>query len=248
MLYKSLQHTLSLLSSPCLHVPVAKSLLLTIRVPFTASVLNSSCPCWLVTELPFSTKFRVRVTLRLMVNRPVCHGVKSHLGPKTRFLLLSDSCRFVEVGPLSDERMGLWFRIAAVSSQHSHPQARVPRDPWPYFVSDSILPEQGGPGPRIYIPQEESGPIITTSNGFHFRRFLWLMQSESSVTLRLVVYCQSVRLDTKPFEANNQMFFFCNWTLAITVLVKRLLWRGDGFLLWIHLAFAKCTHCTYSML
>jgi hypothetical protein len=42
--------------------------------------------------------------LRPTVNRPVCIGVKPHLGPKTRFLLLSDSCGFVDVGRLSDER------------------------------------------------------------------------------------------------------------------------------------------------
>jgi hypothetical protein len=29
--------------------------------------------------------------------RPVCLGVKPHLGSKTRFLLLSDSCGFVDV-------------------------------------------------------------------------------------------------------------------------------------------------------
>jgi hypothetical protein len=33
-----------------------------------------------------------------MASRPACLGVKPHLGPKTRFLLLSDSCGFVDVG------------------------------------------------------------------------------------------------------------------------------------------------------
>jgi hypothetical protein len=31
-------------------------------------------------------------------SQPVYLGVKSHVGPKTRFLLLSDSCRFIDVG------------------------------------------------------------------------------------------------------------------------------------------------------
>jgi hypothetical protein len=39
-----------------------------------------------------------QVTLRPTVNRPVSPGVKPRLGPKTRFLLLSDSCGFVDVG------------------------------------------------------------------------------------------------------------------------------------------------------
>jgi hypothetical protein len=38
---------------------------------------------------------------------------------------------------------------------------RVPRDSWPYFtVSDSRLPQPGGPGLHIYIPQEQRGPDI----------------------------------------------------------------------------------------
>jgi hypothetical protein len=36
--------------------------------------------------------------LRSTVTRPVCLGVKPHLEPKNRFLLLSDSCWFVDVG------------------------------------------------------------------------------------------------------------------------------------------------------
>jgi hypothetical protein len=44
--------------------------------------------------------------------RSVCQYVLvlgTHLGPKTRFLLLSDSCGFVYVGALSDERAGLTY-------------------------------------------------------------------------------------------------------------------------------------------
>jgi hypothetical protein len=49
--------------------------------------------------------------------------------------------------------MGLSFTIAAGLRQRSHSRVRVPRVSWPYFtVSDSRLPQPGGPGPRIYIP------------------------------------------------------------------------------------------------
>jgi hypothetical protein len=40
---------------------------------------------------------QVKVMLRPTVSWPVCLGVKPHLGPKTRFLLLSDSWQFVHV-------------------------------------------------------------------------------------------------------------------------------------------------------
>jgi hypothetical protein len=56
-----------------------------------------------------------------------------------------------------------WFR------QRSHSQVRLPRDSWPQFtVSNSRLPQPGGPGPRIYIPQEQGGPIIPQALGSLF--------------------------------------------------------------------------------
>jgi hypothetical protein len=37
-----------------------------------------------------------------------------------------------------------------------------------------ILPQPEGPGPRIYIPQEQDGPVIPLDTGFPFRRLLRL--------------------------------------------------------------------------
>jgi hypothetical protein len=69
----------------------------------------------------------------------------------------------------------LSFTIAAGPRQHSHSRVRVPRDSWSYFtVSELILPKPGGLGPRIYIPQEQGGPVIPPGTGFPFRRLLWL--------------------------------------------------------------------------
>jgi hypothetical protein len=45
----------------------------------------------------------------------------------------------------------------------------------PHFtVSYSRLPQPGGPGPRIYIPQEQGGPVMPPGTGFPFRRLLRL--------------------------------------------------------------------------
>jgi hypothetical protein len=72
-------------------------------------------------------------------------------------------------GALSDERTGLPFTIAAGPRKRSHTWVRVPRDSWPYFtVSYSRLPQPGGPGPRIYIPQEQGGPVIPSAQGPRF--------------------------------------------------------------------------------
>jgi hypothetical protein len=63
-------------------------------------------------------------------------------------------------GAQSDERMGLLFTIAAGPRQHSHSRVRVPRDSLSYFiVSDSRLPQPGGPGPHIYITQKQGDPF-----------------------------------------------------------------------------------------
>jgi hypothetical protein len=56
--------------------------------------------------------------------------------------------------------------------------SQVPRGSWPYFtVSDSRLPQHGGPGPHIYIPHKQGGPVIAPSTGLSFRyKDLKLMQ------------------------------------------------------------------------
>jgi hypothetical protein len=47
-----------------------------------------------------NTIVKVKVMFRPTVSRPVYLGVKPHLRPKTKFLLLSDICGFVHVGRL----------------------------------------------------------------------------------------------------------------------------------------------------
>jgi hypothetical protein len=43
------------------------------------------------------------------------------------------------------------------------------------LLSQSLrLPQPGGPGHRIYIPQEQGGPVIPPGTGFPFRRLLQL--------------------------------------------------------------------------
>jgi hypothetical protein len=84
----------------------------------------------------------------------------THLGSKARFLLMS-VVGLLMYGALSDERTGLSFTVVAGPCHRNHSQIRLTRDSLPYFtVSHSWLPQPGAPGPRIYIPQEQGGPVI----------------------------------------------------------------------------------------
>jgi hypothetical protein len=95
--------------------------------------------------------------------------------PRTDFYYSQTVTGLLMWGALSNERTGLLFTIAAGPRQCSHSQFRVPRVSWPYFtVSDLRLPQLGGSGPPIYIPQEQGGLVILPGTGFRFRCLLWL--------------------------------------------------------------------------
>jgi hypothetical protein len=85
----------------------------------------------------------------------------------------------------------------------SHSQVRVPRDSWPYFtVLDSRLPQPGGPSPRIYIPQEQGGPVIPPGTGFPFRRLLRLAYKTRFFYCFVGVRCRG-NVFTEPLHRNG---------------------------------------------
>jgi hypothetical protein len=55
-----------------------------------------------------------------------------------------------------------------------------------FYYLTSRLPQPGGPGFRIYIPQEQGGPVITQGPGFRFHRLI-----------RLAGLCITRALDTR---------------------------------------------------
>jgi hypothetical protein len=81
-------------------------------IPYWATSVFSSAVTYLVliyeslrtNEDSFATSNRTlsqSLMLRPTVSRPVCLGINTHLGLTTRFLVLSDSCGFADVGAFS---------------------------------------------------------------------------------------------------------------------------------------------------
>jgi hypothetical protein len=114
--------------------------------------------------------------LRPMVGRPVCLSVKPQLGPKTRFLLLSDSCGFVAVW------RPLWRQDGSVVYNCCWPlPAKSFSGPSPaglltiFYCLKLETPQTWRTrSPHLY--HEQGGPLIPPGTGFPFRRLLRLAE------------------------------------------------------------------------
>jgi hypothetical protein len=107
-------------------------------------------------NIPQPNFVRVKFTLRLAVYRQLVRLGDKPLQTNEQYFFPTEPLRSKSLrNILSDERMGLSFTIVDAPRQRSHSQVRVQRDSRPHFsVSDSRLPQPGGPGPCIYIPPE----------------------------------------------------------------------------------------------
>jgi hypothetical protein len=84
----------------------------------------------------------VNIMLWPTVSWPVCLGVKPHLGPKTRFLLRSDSCDFIDVFSMTRERVcRLQLLLALASAVILSSESRG--------THDHILPSQIRDSPNL---------------------------------------------------------------------------------------------------
>jgi hypothetical protein len=116
---------------------------------------------------------------------------------------------------LSDEREWVWRLILLLGPrQRSRSWVRIPRDSWPYFTaSDLRLHQPGGPGPRIYIPQEESRPVVPPGTGFPFRRLLRLAGLRGlrilATSVGLTAYFPFIRHGQHRQWRVEQLFYCC---------------------------------------
>jgi hypothetical protein len=195
------------------------------------------------TELLVKSK---SVTLRLAVSQSVSLGVEPHLRLMTRYLLLfeSTSC-FCGAPSLTRGRVCLLV-YGAGPRQRTLSQVRVPWDSWPYFtVSDSRLPQPGGPGHRIYIPQEQGGPVIPPGIRLRLHTDEWGSRQYSTLyscgtlsELLVIVGFSLYRLGSDHSTENTSIVYqwissivayFCTHYLATGCLLRMCL-RGKVFI------------------
>jgi hypothetical protein len=121
------------------------------------------------------SELETEVTLRLTVSQSVCLGIEypSRTCDQILFLfvmLLSEICGLVSLGRL------LWREDgSAICSVITHWSESL-RTRNHTLLSHLRLPQPGGPGSHIYIPQDQGGPVISQSNGFPLRRLLRLAE------------------------------------------------------------------------
>jgi hypothetical protein len=139
---------------------------------FSAATANSELDSILILE---RERERERVTLHLVVFRQSINLGPNPLRPTTiiffnwtlAVIVLMYNLTRVWVCRL---QLLLALTSAVILRSESHRTHHILlcqiRDPPP--------PQPGGPGPRIYIPQGQGGPIILPGTGFRFRRLLRL--------------------------------------------------------------------------
>jgi hypothetical protein len=93
-----------------------------------------------------------------------CLGVKPHLGPKTNLLLLSHSCRFVNV------RSPLWreYGVVLYKCCWSSPAKSLSGPSLEGVMSIFYCLRFGFPHPECHIPQEQGGTVIPNGTEFPF--------------------------------------------------------------------------------
>jgi hypothetical protein len=123
---------------------------------------------------------KVKMILRLTVCRPVRPGVRHPSGTRDQFFFPLEIffrhlqvCYFAVPSLTRGRICNLLYLLGLASA--------VPLGSESHGTQDHILlsqffrlPQPGGPGPCIYIPQEQSVPVIPAGTGFPFHHFLRL--------------------------------------------------------------------------
>jgi hypothetical protein len=132
-------------------------------------------------------------------------------------------------GALWDEGTGLSFPMLLTFTSPLILGSKSRRTHGHILLSQTRLPQPGGPGPFLYVHRVQGGLVIPPPPLAN--------PVTVTVTLRLALYDQSLPLGTKSLAARHQKFFFCNRTLAVILSEQMMV-----LFLWIGLAFVKYTY------
>jgi hypothetical protein len=101
--------------------------------------------------------------LQPLVSQPVFLDVKPPAGAQDQIFIS------VKQLPVCWWGASFWWEDVAGPHQRSYSWVWVQWNSWPDFtLSDLRLPQPGGPGPCIYIPQEKNWPSYTPRHGAPF--------------------------------------------------------------------------------
>jgi hypothetical protein len=142
--------------------------------------------------MPFATatEVEVEVNLRPTVSRTVCPGVRRPSGTCDQFFFRHE---------ISFRQLRLWYFVAPsltrgwvcnlllncfwVLPEQSFSSQSSAELTVHILMSHLRLRQPGGPGSRIYIPQEQGGPLIPPGIGFPFCRLLRLASTRGNSAL-----------------------------------------------------------------
>jgi hypothetical protein len=114
-------------------------------------------------SLTFKVKVEVEVKLRPTVSWPVRLGVRHSSVTRDQFFFLLEIF-FRQLRVCNLLLLLVLASAVPLGSEQRGTQDRI-------LLSKFLrLPQPGGPGPRIYSPQEQGGPVIPPDTGFPFRR------------------------------------------------------------------------------
>jgi hypothetical protein len=123
----------------------------------------------------------VEVNLRPTVSRPVCSGVRRTSGTSDQFFfLLGNSirqlrlCYFVAHSLTRGRVCNLLLQLLLGLARAVTLGSKSRRTHGHILLSHLKLPQPGGPGAHIYIPQVQGDPVIPPCTGFPFCSFLRL--------------------------------------------------------------------------
>jgi hypothetical protein len=143
---------------------------------YPAVHFTTQCPGLTASKLP-----EVEVHLLPTVSRPVRLGVRRPSRTRDQFFFLLDIsfrqsrvCYFVAPSLRRGRVCNLFVQLLLGLARAVTLGSKSRRTHDHILLSHLRLPQPGGPGSRIYIPQEQGGPVIPTGTGFPLRRLLRL--------------------------------------------------------------------------